>query len=287
MDVMHPAEYSFDDPSFRELLECFPIGVLLLDPDDKIKFINQNFYEFGICSKDDENCVEGVNAGSFPFFKDHDLLEKINSLKSGDLFEKELLNRRTISGGRISILVKAAPAFSGDTNKGAVIIVEDISDSKDVSSEKLAGSDVFNELLNNLFNYFIITAEDGIVKYMSDNFINSEIAGSLIYQLESVINSENPDLSNKLKAGYQLLRNEKKLTSFKVSLENSAYKFTLVPFINSSGSIQTVAVLIKDISEKEERIKDYQDELRELKRYHEITSTIVDAVINLFTIMQQ
>lgn len=276
---------SFDDPHFSKLLESFPIGILLLDENDTIKFINQNFYEFGVCARDKDTNYIGAHAGSFKFFKDHNLIDEISSLKSGELLEKELLNFRSLSGNQISILVKAAPVFESEVYKGAVMIIEDISDTNDISSEKLFGSEIINDLLKNLYNYYIITDENGVVKYTSDNFADSDIIDSLDNNNDNIIKAANSRLSGELKAGYELLKKEKKLTSFKITLEDagksSSYKFTLIPFLNDSENIQTAAILIKDISNRVDKIKNYKIELDELKRYHQITSTIVDAVINL------
>ena len=84
---MDSAEYSFDDPGKRKLFEYFPVGILLLDADDKIQFINQNFYEFGICSRTDETCAEGVTADSFKFFKEHDLFRSYGQMDILSVFK--------------------------------------------------------------------------------------------------------------------------------------------------------------------------------------------------------
>ena len=69
MNDKQPVNISFDDPNLSGILESFPIGILLLDENDNIKFINSNFYEFGVCQRNEGTDHIGIAAGSFQFVR--------------------------------------------------------------------------------------------------------------------------------------------------------------------------------------------------------------------------
>ncbi|PKL81472.1 MAG: hypothetical protein CVV24_15085, partial [Ignavibacteriae bacterium HGW-Ignavibacteriae-3] len=147
--------------SFREILEFSPVGMLIFQRDWKIKFVNNNFFRFSGVVIDEPENVLGKSIYENRLFYESDIREELNRLKNGESFEKEIVSSPTLSGGRVSILLKGAPIMFNGEYTGGVLVLEDLKIDVAMTQDSLVQSADFQKFLTTFSDYFVVVDRDG------------------------------------------------------------------------------------------------------------------------------
>ena len=275
-------DFSHSDISYRNVLESAPIGMLVFNNEFLVKFINKNFFHFGGVIKGNPSEIIGKSIYEYRLFEGIDLRKDLNELKDGIAFEKELITSRTLSGNQISIVIKCVPILLDGKFNGGVIVVEDVKISSAKEDIILVHSPNFQNFLYLISDCFFFVDKEGNVELNSptgyENF-------SFLFE---------PDLSKGTKHSQKLsgilfkkqleavVANNKTIWAdipfIKENTEHLA-RITLIPIKESDSKVDTVIVLVKDITQDSETQTFNDEEIKELKRYQQIVANVIDGVI--------
>ncbi|MBN1300591.1 MAG: PAS domain S-box protein [Melioribacteraceae bacterium] len=269
--------------SLAGLIDNLPVGLLIFNENEEIKFVNKSLTDFYIQGLD-ENILR-KKIPDIEFLQENGIVEYLSSFEKGDSFEKELNTHKTPEGAEISLLVKGTPIFENGLYKGGVLLFEDLFLGAHLRKEKVFKSLYFRKLIDSLFSYFAITDPDGNIlisssvkntedkKYLKTKEANiSQVAGG---EFSSFFN----DILSKLRK-----ENDSRLEDsilIKENENNIQYKITAVPFNDSSGNLEFTAFLFRNISDELHLREKHEAEIKELKRYYDISNTITDAIVNI------
>ncbi|MHB8930032.1 MAG: PAS domain S-box protein [Melioribacteraceae bacterium] len=275
-------EHSATEISFREIFEFAPIGVVIFQRDWKIKFVNKNFFQFnGVVSDTPQNVI-GKSIFENRLFYESDIREELNLLKKGDTFEKEIIASSTLSGGKVSILLKGAPIIINGEFTGGVLILEDIKVDAVKSHGSLIFSEDFQTFLGSLSDFFVVVDKEGTARVLPtagtelfDFLFEPEAARSMLRTkkispilfkklLENVI-TNNKVISTQI----PFIRNQREISA----------RVTLIPVCDGGLDVDWVILLIKDFSKEAEHVGLSEEEITELTKYQQITATVIDGLI--------
>jgi PAS domain S-box-containing protein len=277
-------DFASTDNSFREYLEAAPVGVLLFQDDFLVKYVNKNFFMFnGVVEGNSENLI-GKSIYKYRLFEDVDLRKELNELEKGTSFEKELVTSRTLGGGKISILVKCSPIILNDVFKGGVMVIEDVKVSPEKHDVTLLHSSNFQNFLYLICDYFFLTDSEGNIKLVPSKNID---------EFEFLFESDNHKVSKRPQKFSAMLFKNLFDTVIKTNktvyteipfVKNSQQQkvvITLIPFGEHDANIDTIIVLVRKITGAEEPDRIPEEELKELNKYQQIVSRVLDGVIGL------
>lgn len=275
-------EHSRAEISFREILEFTPIGILIFQRDWKIKFVNSNFFQFNGVVRDVPGNVIGKSIFENRLFYESDIRDELNLIKKGETFEKEITASSTLSGGKVSILLKGAPIFFDDDYTGGVLILEDIKVDAAKTQGTLVHSGDFQNFLSTLSDFFIVVDKEGIARVLPQTGMElfeflfepesnkSILATKKISSLLFKKLLENVFLNNKVvKTQIPFIRNQREIPAL----------VTLVPLSDAGVEVDWVILLVKDLSKETDHVGFSQEEITELSKYQQITATVVDGLI--------
>jgi PAS domain S-box-containing protein len=270
--------------SFREILEVAPVGILIFQSDWKIKYVNNNFFQFGGVLAENPSEVLGQSVFDNRLFSELDIRDDLNIIKSGSTFEREILNSQTLSGGNISLYVKGAPLILDGEYSGGILILEDLKFDLNRIRLSIARSADFQSFLEQISDFFIIIDYEGNVKNQSKgnfdafDFLFDPKTLNTASQLKKVSSS----LFNKLIA--DAVESNKvistKLPFTKKSTQVNA-RVTLIPFQEDGFENNLIIILVQDESIHQEKGSLSEEEITELSKYQQITATIVDGLIGI------
>lgn len=270
--------------SFREIFEFAPIGILIFQNDWKIKFVNNNFFIFKGVLGESPSDIIGKSIFDNRLFENVDIREDLMLIKKGETFEKEVTASRTLHGGNISILIKGAPISLDKENAGGIIILEDIKVPPVKHSQTLISSPDFQSFLNLIYDFFIVTDIEGNVKVSSsagpDTFdflfetetikapLQTKKVSSILFKklIENVVSSNKMATTE-----IPFIKNGRELSAW----------VTLVPYGPASFEPELIFILVKDLSLRDDVIDVSKEAIRELTKYQQITSTVMDGLIGL------
>ena len=277
-------DFSSTDNTFREYLESAPIGVLLFQDDFMVKYVNKNFFLFnGIVEGSPESLI-GKSIYKYRLFEEVDLRKELNDLEKGISFEKELVTSRTLGGGKISILVKCSPIIVDSLFKGGIMVVEDVKVSPEKNDVTLLHSSNFQNFLYLICDYFFLTDRDGNIKLVPTKNIDDF---EFLFEPENHKSSKRPQKFSAMlfkNLFDSVLRTNKTVYTEIPFVKNSQQQkvvITLIPFGERDSSIDTIIVLVRKITDIEELDKVPEEELRELNKYQQIVSRVLDGAIGL------
>ncbi len=275
-------EHSTTEISFREIFEFAPIGVVIFQRDWKIKFVNKNFFQFnGVVSDAPQNVI-GKSIFENRLFYEADIREELNLLKKGDTFEKEIIASNTLSGGKVSILLKGAPIIINGEFTGGVLILEDIKVDAFKAHGSLILSDDFQTFLGSLSDFFIVVDKESVVRVLPTagtelfDFLFEPEAGRSMLRTKKI----SPILFKKLLEN--VIANNKVISTQIPFIRNQreiSARVTLIPFSDGGIDVDWVILLIKDFSKETEHVGLSEEEITELTKYQQITATVIDGLI--------
>lgn len=270
--------------SYREILEFAPVGILIFQKDWRINYVNRNFFQFKGAIDSKPEAVIGKNILEIPIFKDIDISLHLQSLQFGDGFELTTLSQKTLSGGRISLILKGTPVFAGDEFTGGILVVEDVKTAPEEESNQTLFQETLGSIISNITDFFVIADSTGEIKYKPQNAsLDFEF---LIEPPQDKIQSAFPRITNKqinelIKNAAEGAKSTTKEISLSKGFKENIFSVTAVPYSIGSAKSTLVLLLIKDITEEERRKSEGELELAELRRHQQIVTTLINAVIGV------
>ncbi len=266
--------------SFKEILEFAPIGILIFQKDWTIKFVNENFFLFpGVLGENPENVI-GKSIYSNRIFANIDIRPELDLLISGEPFEKEIISTKTVTGGKVSLLLKGTPIKLSNEQAGGILILEDLKvTSNEDFSEKIESNET-ESLLSKLSDFYLLVDYDGNIEKSS---IKDYSKYYFLFDTES-FKSDNKKLTTIIfKEHIEDVVQTKKVKSliipFLVDKKEIYYNITLIPYdINEYNP--KIYVLLKETSDADEN-KFHEDELKELLTYQHIVSSLNGGLIGI------
>lgn len=265
------------------IFQIIPLGILIIDKRGEICFVNDNFYRFNVLNQFSADLV-GENIFNVDLFSFADIKTELNGLKRGLSFEKQLENINVPDGSEITFVMKGVSDFSGDEFNGAIILLEDIKLEKNNRNKILFDAGYFSNIFSGLAEYFVITDIDGVIKYIPE--ITTAEKQKIIWEKNSLLSNSFPQsVKQEISSCIEQLKRTKAtaLKEIKVEINKKEYllKLKFIPLLNNSSLLEYITVLLDIESENIGSREKIEKELAELRQYQEITSKIVDAVINV------
>jgi len=270
--------------SFREILEVAPVGILIFQSDWKIKYVNNNFFQFGGVLAENPSEVLGQSVFDNRLFSELDIRDNLNIISSGSTFEREIINSQTLSGGKISLYLKGAPLILDGEYSGGILILEDLKVDLDLIHLSIAKSADFQSFLAQISDFFIIIDNEGNVKHQSHNdydtfnFLFEQNTVNTLSQFKMVSSSLFKNLIDDAVKLNKVISTQ--LPFNKKSTQVNA-KITLIPFSEDGFENNLIIILVQDESIHMEKGSLSEEELTELTKYQQITATIVDGLIGI------
>ena len=263
-----------------DVLDSAPIGILIFDEKYTVKYVNESFFAFNVTSFVDKDEILNRDILRYNIFQEKDLSDYFIKLSEGVDFETELLSLRSATGSELTIFAKCTSLFEEGVYKGGILILEDLKVSSQSSNNDNILDANLNSLLSILSDKFFITDSAGLVKYSSP-FNNLAIEKNISHIDELFNSSSLKGIKNLFKKLDKLQKGVEADLPIQVNGSDAIINIKLVPYTFDKGSINLVAVLIKDVTNHLEEKINLEHELNELRRYQIITSTIVDAVVGV------
>lgn len=277
-------DFTKNDLSFREALESAPVGILIFDSEFLIKYINKNFFHFNGVVKSSPADVAGKSIYEYRIFEDVDIRKDLNELRGGSAFEKELITSRTLSGSKISIVIKCVPVFSGTDFYGGIIIIEDVKISSAVTEILQIHSQSFQNFLYLICDFFFFIDSEGNIKTsLPKNYDDY----SVLFEHDTSKQTKHPSkLSNILfkklldsvVSGKKTI--EAEIPFFKGTKEDRL-KVTLIPMKEEESKVEIIIALVKNVTAESGAKVFADEEIKELRRYQHMITNILDGVVGL------
>lgn len=264
-------------------LEYAPVGILIFSKDYKIKYVNNNFFKFPGVVEGNPNSLTNKSIYENRLFENIDIRNELDELRENIAFEKELTVSRTLSGNKISVLMKCSPIVVENDFQGGVIILEDIKFATENSGISLLYSQQFQNFLFYISDcYFFVDAEGNIKTSSPRGYEEYDF----LFEPGSIIKGTKPSkLSGILfkKHLEQLIESNKTIWTeipyLKKSQEQKAI-ITFIPLTETERKTKTFLMLVrKDDSDVSQSIA--EEEIKELRRYQNIVTDFLDSVIGV------
>lgn len=275
-------DFSKSDTLYKSILETAPIGILVFNNEFVVKFVNSNFFHFSGVLIGKPSDILGKSIYEYRLFEEVDLRKDLNELRDGSAFEKELVTARTISGIKISIIVKCVPILLEGKFNGGVIIVEDVKISPAKEEIAFIHSQNFQNFLNLLSDSFFFVDKEGSIKISSTKGYDEF---SFLFETEITKGTKRPQkLSGILfkKLLESVIANSKTIwTELPYIINNTEHRanITLIPIMENGSKVEMVIVLVKDVTKESDAVSLDAEEISELKRYQQIVARVLDGVI--------
>ncbi|MFA3782360.1 PAS domain S-box protein [Melioribacteraceae bacterium 4301-Me] len=270
--------------SFRDILEFAPIGILVFQKDWRIIYVNKNFFHFkGTIDSNPETLI-GKSVLEVPIIKDTDVSIQIQSLQFGEGFEITTSSYKRLKGEVISLILKGMPINVNSEFAGGILIIEDVKTSSDSEIQELLIQENLGNIASNLADLFIITDTTGEIKYKPENTpLELEL---FLEPPQDKMQSLSPKITNRQILELINESNEKsasieKEISVTKGFKEKIFKVISVPYNFLTGKTNLFSLLINDITDERKRDIETELELKELRRYQQIISTLINAVIGL------
>ncbi len=267
--------------AFKDALEFAPVGILIFSNNFIVEFVNNNFFKFSGVVESSAEDLHGKNIYEHKIFKNLDIRNDLAELKNFTAFEKELTELKTISGGKISVLLKGVPIIVDNKFQGGILILEDIkipSAQKDIS---LSESKNFIEFLSQVSESFFIVNKNCEVKFVSEGSFEKY---NFLFELDSASSIRKPKKISGLlfKRLIEQVSLSRKTIWTEIPLlkdgKEQKLNLAIIPLGSEIDKSETFIILIsKDIYEN----KNIEDEINELKRYEYISNKLVDGLIGI------
>jgi len=266
---------------FKDILEFAPVGILIFSKDYRVEFVNNNFFRFAGVVESSPEILIGKSIYEYRIFENLDLRKDLLELKNFVSFEKELAELKTISGDKISVLLKCVPIVVDNLFEGGILILEDIKYSASQEKVSLSESQNFLDFLSRISEAFFVVNKTGEIKYSSEKIFDKY---NFLLELETTAYGKKPKkLSGLLfKKLFEQASQTKKtiwteIPYLKDSIEQKL-NLAIVPLGAEETADEIFIVLIsKNIYEN----RDADEEINELKRYEFISSNFIDGLIGI------
>ena len=266
--------------SSKYLLENIPVGIVVFNETGIIQNVTENFFRFSVSSYSDPSELISRNIHETDLFRELDIKQDLDELKRGYGFEKTLLHQKTLDGGKLSVIIKAAPVFDKEEYMGGILLVEDVKTPVDPGANVSMTSDDIKNTLSKIFDCVVLTDTDGTVKDISEkiSFRLTEILS--IREGENISKNLPSHIAEKLKALFESSNSVSPINEI-FEIDEILINLKVVAIQSGRASKSLFVFLFTDQTESSGNISRFQAELDELRKYQQIASTVVDAVINV------
>jgi PAS domain S-box-containing protein len=246
-----------------EMLEQFPVGVIVLDENFHTCFSNNNVSQFL------ENASEQSGDIVPSLLNEHE----ISTLKEGGFIEREIRRVKTTDGGEIALIIKVVPLSSDDKINGALIILEDIKlegDKTPMADFKRLES--FAPIFDIIRGLIILVTSDGEVLF-SCGSKRQQLSVSYSTSATQLVDYLKPSISDKITSLFRtcLLKNKSGSIRFEMASEDSEheieyYECYITPYTGKDKKSRMV-ITIRDITNLQYEVDVLKKENAELSQY--------------------
>lgn len=307
--MIPPSEKTFglskENFSFKDALEVAPIGVLIFSKDFRVEFVNSNFFKFAGVVEGTPDLLIGKSIYEYRIFQNVDLRKDLIELKNLLAFEKELADLQTLSGNKISILLKCVPIILNNEFQGGIIILEDIKYAVSKTDIPLISSQNFQNFLSLISDcFFFVDREGNIKSFSTKGYRESSLRSpssvrtpiedmptveeyDFLFEPDSFISSKRPQKLSGIifkKLLEQAITKTKTICTEIPFLKNSKEQkaaITIIPLAEGENKVETLIVLVSksDYLRNAENIVD--EEIKELQKYEYVASNLLDGLIGI------
>ncbi len=270
--------------SFRDIFDFAPVGILSFDEKWIITAVNENFFEFGIVNIDEKDSLVGSIILDQNLFSGISLNQYLKQIAAGIPFETQVKSQKKLNGSNLSIILKGSPLSTDEEFMGGILVIEDLQINLNEDTDKIIQPEYFNQIFNNVSDYYFLTEANGKVILQPDSTDN--IYSSLFNKFNNNINelfsyTESMALKNTFDTTLKYRRKEQITIPLILDSQEHFFNFQFQPVADSHGTAKFIVTIISDKTlEIKEKIQ-FENEINNLRKYHLITSSIVDAVINI------
>lgn len=268
----------------KNVLESVPIGVLIFSKEFRVEYVNNNFFKFtGVIEGTPETLI-GKSIYEYRIFQNVDLRKDLIELKNFIAFEKELANLQTLSGSKISVLLKCVPIILEGKYEGGIIILEDIKYPIVKTDISLINSQNFQNFLLLISDCYFFIDREGNIKFISSEEYEQY---DFLFEPDSIITGKQPrKLSGILfkKLLEQTVASAKTVWTEIPYLKNSKEQkvsITIIPLAENKNKIDTLIVLISKDDYSHRANNFAEEEIKELRRYEYIAANLIDGLIGM------
>jgi PAS domain S-box-containing protein len=260
-----------------------PVGIIIVDANLVISSVNETALQFELIEASSTDELIGLKIDSFPLFNTERFKNDLEELKERIPFEAELSTKLTLDGNEITVIVKAAPNFEENVFTGAIFVIEDFKIPLTITDEKVIENELFNNFVKSISDYFVITNGMGEIIYSPPpGSLKSynEIFNKRYHSIKQIFGGEYIDEITEL--FNEVIAKEEPVYSQCINdnIDTSiGFQLNFIPIIDKLKKLNYVFVLFQDITKTYEKIKNLENEAKELRTYQSIASTILEAII--------
>jgi len=264
------------------LLQNLPFGMVIIDADYNIQWVNGNIFRFAIINHLSPEEVLNQNIMQMKFFKNAAVLKEIVKLKSGENFEKKIPHDAE-EPDTLFTRIKGRPLYTDGVYSGGLIILEQYSVEDKLIKEEYFRSENLNGLLQNLYDAYFITDSTGSIKYIPKWNKQAEFNFPAAVTPKRIFDIFPGNSSLRMKRVYSELNLTKERKNedllFPRFEGDVIFNAVFTPFLDNNGDIVFVMVLVKDVTKERAQEKKQEEEKHTLERYRIIASKILDALV--------
>jgi len=260
-----------------------PIGIISVDANFIINSANETTLQFELVNANTVADLIGLHLDSFSVFNTETFKNYLNELKNGNPFEAELSNKLTLDGNGITVILKAIPQFENNIFSGAIFVIEDFKIPLSLTNTKVFENDLFNYFLQSISDYFVITNIKGEIIYsppIDKLKSNSKIFSKNLKSIENIFGEEYKEVISKLFSESISTKESVFSQGINSNIDNSqSFQLNIIPILDKLKKVNYVFILLENITDTFNKIKNLENEAKELRTYQSIASTVLDAII--------
>ena len=260
-----------------------PVGIITVDGNLVINSANETSLQFQFTTATSIDELIGLRIDSFSLFKTPRFISDLNELKEGIPFETELSSKLTLDGNEITEILKASPNFENGLFAGAIFIIEDFKVPLTLSPDKIIENELFNKFVKSISDYFIIANSRGEIIYsppIGSLKSHNNIFNKKYQSVKQIFGGKYKEKISKLFD--ESIASQASVFSQGITddINNSiSFQLNFIPIVDDSKKVDFMFVLFEDVTETYNKIKNLENEAKELRTYQSIASTVLDAII--------
>ncbi|MGE5437601.1 MAG: PAS domain S-box protein [Syntrophothermus sp.] len=267
---------------YSKFLENAPLGIIIFDKDYKVNFVNDNFFNITSFYHINLNDFIGTDISTIGLLGTN-LKKELFELQSGCTVEKEIfyLNENNVA---LSVILKGSPLVENGNFEGGILVIEDLRVLSDVHKNTFLKSQYVDNVLNTANDGIFVTDTLGIIKYVSGKnikkfnldvtqFIDKSVCDALKINQEKFLEDFDKSKNNREVIKGELIFNSNEQEEF--------FEYKIIPVINNNFKVENIFILFNNISDYFKKIKNLEDENKDLKKYFSILYHLQDSIVGI------
>jgi len=260
-----------------------PIGIIIVDANFVISGANETALQFEFAKVNSASEFIGLRFDSIPIFNTPKFKTYLEELKEKIPFEAELSTKLTLDGNEISVIVKASPNFKDNLFNGAIFVIEDFKVPLSITNDKVIHNELFNNFIRSVSDYFLISNNFGEIVYsppLGSLKLYNNIFNKKYQSIKQIFGVEHQDTISKL--FNEAISSKRPIFSqgIKDNIDGlMSFQLNFIPIVDKSQKVNYVFILFENITDTFNKIKNLENEAKELRTYQSIASTVLDAII--------